>query len=226
MPTRGKRKGEERARQEFPERAAPPSPAPQEDDAIEILEVVGVDETTGEVRETPRPGRHDAAAGEPAGEPAADLREAVQEKEKYHDLFLRAQAEFENFRKRVDKDAQLLRAAATADLVLRLLPVIDNLERALLTAQGKDDPLRRGVDLIHQQLRDALAKEGLAPIDAVGSTFDPHRHEAVEVRDVPGFEQGMVLEELQKGYTLNGRLLRPALVKVASGRASGGEDHG
>ncbi|HEU4402579.1 MAG TPA: nucleotide exchange factor GrpE, partial [Candidatus Polarisedimenticolia bacterium] len=124
----------------------------------------------------------------------------------------------ENFRKRVEKELHEARTSASADLVKSLLPVIDNLERGLESSQGSDGPLRQGLVLIHQQLVEFLKKAGLRPMETLGSSFDPRLHEAVQVMDVDGFEEGVILEEMQKGYTFNDRMLRPAMVKVASGR--------
>jgi molecular chaperone GrpE len=202
-------------------RGIPEGPGKGEDEPIEIIEVVGVDETTGAIPagEEP-PSRHGSHRSQPDEGLAQAFEEARRERDKYHDLFLRKQAEFENFRKRSDKERAELRQAAGADLLKRLLPVLDNLDRALRTSEGADDPIRQGVLLIQQQILDIVKKEGLRPMESLGAAFDPRMHEAVEVLDVPGFEEGIVLEEMQKGYTLNERLLRPALVKVASGRGS------
>lgn len=221
MSASGGRKSGERS----PKRPADPPRAPEapaDEDAIEILEVVGVDETTG--REA-RPA--EGAAGADSGpapraasssEAARDLQEALRAKDRYYDLLLRTQAEFDNFRKRTDKEREELRATAAADLVRRLLPVLDNLERALLTSEGSDHPLRQGVALTRQQLLDVLRRGGVQPMDTLGARFDPTLHEAVEVVDIGGFEQGMILEEMQKGYLFHGRMLRPAMVRVASGK--------
>jgi molecular chaperone GrpE len=199
----------------------PPGPAGDEapdDDPIEILEVVGVDETTGAEVEDPAAGRPEGAgAPHRAGDPQA-LNEALKEKDKYYDLLLRKQAEFENFRKRMEKERDEFRQNATVDLVKRLLPVLDNLERAIGTGQhGGVDALHQGVALIHQQILEVLRKEGVQTLEALGAPFDPRLHEAVEVLAGTGFEPGVVMEEVQKGYILNDRLLRPALVKVSAG---------
>jgi len=221
MPTRPSKKGD-------PNTAADSSGIPgapkAEDDGIEILEVVGVDETTGAEgkapetapREAPGPNR----AAEPAGaaEASTPLKEALAEKEKYYDLLLRKQAEFENFRKRTERERGEIRSSVVHDLIKRLLPTLDNLERALRTSEGSNDPLRQGLVLVQQQFLEALRKEGVLSMDTLGTQFDPRHHEAVQVLDVEGFQQGVILEEMQRGYTLNDRLLRPALVKVASGR--------
>ena len=225
MPSRGAKKGENRPAHDPPRKPVAPEPRPDEDDAIEILEVVGVDETTGAEAQGRRGGAAPASAPpDERSSPSATraLQEALAEKEKYYDLLLRKQAEFENFRKRTDKERQELRAAATVDLVKRLLPALDNLDRALATSEGSNDPLRQGLVLIQQQFLEALRKEGIMRMDTLGARFDPALHEAVEVLDVDGFEEGVILEEMQKGYTINDRLLRPALVKVASGRGGGG----
>jgi molecular chaperone GrpE len=214
MSARNGREGSDRAP------AGPTGPAGADsspEDEFEIIEVVGVNETDppavvahGEGREVP--------PEEPAGPPPSeDLQEALREKEHYHDLWLRQQAEFDNFRKRTALNAERQRTGVAADLVRCLLPVLDNLERALRHST-REDPLRSGVALIRQQMLEVLGKEGLAPIEAVGARFDPHHHEAVEVRDADGCEEGIVLEEVQKGFTFKDMLIRPALVKVSSGR--------
>ncbi len=198
----------------------PPEPeAPGQDgeEPIEILEVVGVDETTGALKKGTAPAPPAPARPAPPPEPgghtdARHLEEALRDKDKYYDLLLRKQAELDNYRKRTERER--------AESLQRLLPVLDNMERALRTGEPSNDPLRRGIELVHQQFLDLLKKEGVQPIEALGAQFDPRLHEAVEVLDVPGFEADMILEEMQKGYTFNDRLLRPALVRVSSGRGS------
>jgi len=198
-------------------------PGQDEEEPIEILEVVGVDETTGAVKRGRE--RGDPASGAASGDEgrrAADLSrqldDARGEKDKYYDLLLRKQAEFDNFRKRMEREREESGGAAARDVLKRLLPVLDNMERALRASEGSKDPLYKGIELVRQQFLDLLKKEGVQPIDALGARFDPRLHEAVQVVDVPGFEADMILEEMQKGYTHNDRLLRPALVKVASGK--------
>ena len=194
------------------------------DDEFEILEVTGVNET-----EELEGAKHEESAPPPPAEPppsrpSEELKEALREREHYHDLWLRQQAEFDNFRKRSEREGERQRSNAAADLIRRLLPVLDNLDRAIRTSAG-DDPLREGVVLIRQQLVDLLGKEGLQAIASLGAPFDPHRHEAVEVLDVPGCEAGMVLEEMQTGYMFKDRLIRPTLVKVSGSAArAGGRD--
>ncbi|HZM71200.1 MAG TPA: nucleotide exchange factor GrpE [Candidatus Cryosericum sp.] len=197
-----------------------PLEIPSADDEIEILEVEGINETERPTIVVPAEIRA-AVPAEPAGPSQADLEEAVREKERYHDLWLRQQAEFDNFKKRADRDLERQRANAAADVFRRLLPVLDNLERALENSAG-DDPLRQGVSLIHQQMLDTLAKEGLETIAAKGERFDPSRHEAVEMVDAEGREEGVILEVVRKGFMHKDRLIRPALVKVSSGRGAAG----
>lgn len=144
----------------------------------------------------------------------AELQKLKAERDSLLDRLARAQAEFENARRRSNKEQQDFRDYAAADAVKSLLPVIDSFERAL---QVKSEPadFRSGVELIYKQLQDALAKLGVRAIPAKGEPFDPRVHEAIEMvetSDVPDHE---VLDELQRGYKMKDRLLRPAMVKVA-----------
>ena len=195
-----------------------PVATPSADDEIEILEVEGVNETERPTVAVP-PDPRIIVPSEPAGPSQADLDAALQEKEHLHELLLRQQAELENFRKRADRDLERQRGNAAADVVRRLLPVLDSLERALQTSAG-DDPLRQGVSLILQQMIEALAKEGVETVGAVGERFDPNHHEAVEMVDTEGHDEGVILEVVGKGFLHRDRLIRPALVKVSSGRKS------
>jgi molecular chaperone GrpE len=197
---------------------------PAKDDGeepIEIIEVVGVDETTGTVREKSggkdsATERHTGRRHRDSGSRSQDHDELLREKDKYYDLLLRKQADFDNYRKRMERERAEFGSAATGEVLKRLLPVLDNMERALRASEGSKDPLFKGIELVHQQFLDLLKKEGVVPIEAIGSRFDPRLHEAVDVLDIPGLEADLVLEEMQKGYTYNDKLLRPALVKVAS----------
>ena len=130
------------------------------------------------------------------------------------DRLARAQAEFENARRRVAKEQQDFRDFAMADAVKSLLPVVDNFERALQSKSDAPD-FRAGVELIYKQLRDVLTKLGVQPIEAKGQQFDPHVHEAVEMVETTEAPDHEVLEEWQRGYKFKDRLLRPAMVKVA-----------
>jgi len=162
--------------------------------------------------------------GNPSGAGVAsglegELQKVKAERDSLVDRLARAQAEFENARRRASKEQQDFRDYATADAIKALLPALDSFERALHTSSergiSEGGDFRSGVELIYKQLQDALAKLGVRPIPAKGEPFDPHYHEAVELvetTDVPDHE---ILEELQRGYKFKDRLLRPAMVKVA-----------
>jgi molecular chaperone GrpE len=130
------------------------------------------------------------------------------------DRLARMQAEFDNARKRSAKEQQDFRDYALVDTIKTLLPVLDSFERALQTSPEKSE-FHVGVELIHKQLQDALAKIGVRPIPAKGEQFDPRYHEAIEMVDTDDAEDHQVLAELQRGYKLKDRLLRPAMVRVA-----------
>src|SRR6266567_2341463 len=154
-----------------------------------------------------------AAAGETSGV-GTELQKLKSERDSLLDRLARAQAEFENARRRAVKEQQDFRDYAAADAIKPLLPVIDSFERAL---QVKSDPadFRSGVELIYKQLQDALAKLGVRSIPAKGEPFDPRVHEAIEMVETSDAADHEVLEELQRGYKFKDRLLRPAMVKVA-----------
>ena len=130
------------------------------------------------------------------------------------DRLARAQAEFENARRRASKEQQDFRDYAAADTVKSLLPVIDSFERALQVKSDSGE-FRSGVELIYKQLQDVLSKLGARPIPARGEPFDPRYHEAIEMVETSEALDHVVLEELQRGYKFKDRLLRPAMVKVA-----------
>ncbi len=131
------------------------------------------------------------------------------------DQLLRALADMENVRKRSAKEQQEFREYALSDAIKTLLPILDSFERALQTSAGEKSEFRSGVELIYKQLQDALSKLGLTPIQAKGELFDPHLHQAIEMVDTNEVEDHHVVEELQHGYKLKDRLLRPSMVKVA-----------
>ncbi len=124
-------------------------------------------------------------------------------------------AELDNARKRAVKEQQDYKDYALADALRTLLPILDSFERALQVSAGEKSEFRGGVELIHKQLQDALGKLGLKGISAKGTHFDPHQHEAIEMVDTQEAKDQEVVEELQKGYKLKERLLRPAMVRVA-----------
>jgi molecular chaperone GrpE len=131
------------------------------------------------------------------------------------DRLARLQAEFENARKRSVREQQEFREFALADALKSLLPVLDSFERAIQHQHGAKSEFRSGVELIYKQLQDVLEKLGLRPITAKGEMFDPHLHEAIEMVDTTEARDHEVLDELQRGYKLKDRMLRPAMVKVA-----------
>ncbi len=146
--------------------------------------------------------------------PETELQKLKAERDSLLDRLSRAQAEFENARRRASKEQQEFRDYATSDAIKSLLPVVDSLERAL---QAKSDAaeLRGGLELIYKQLLAALAKLSVHPIASKGEAFDPHYHEAIEMVETSDVPDHHVIEELQRGYKFKDRLLRPAMVKVA-----------
>jgi len=164
-------------------------------------------------------GEETAQASDPAA--VAD-RGAISETDKLRaerdallDRLARLQAEFDNARKRAAREQQEFREFAAADVIKNILPVLDSFERALKAPAGDSDDLRSGLELIYRQFQDALQKMGVRPIDSVGKPFDPRVHEAIEMVDTDEAEDHHVLDELQRGYNYKGRLLRPAMVRVA-----------
>jgi molecular chaperone GrpE len=154
-----------------------------------------------------------AAIGE-VSVPASELQRLKAERDSLLDRLARAQAEFENARRRATKEQQDFRDYAAADAIKPLLPVLDSFERALLVKSEPGD-FRSGVELIYKQLQDALGKIGVKAIPAKGEPFDPHVHEAIEMVETSDAPDHEVIEELQRGYKIKDRLLRPAMVKVA-----------
>jgi molecular chaperone GrpE len=152
-----------------------------------------------------------------AAEPPGELETLARERDQYKDLLLRSTAEFDNFRKRVERERRETIEQANADLIRELLPLIDDLERAAGTETGDSvEAFRRGVGLIGKRFADILAARGVVALDPVGAPFDPHEHEAVMREAREGVAEGEVLEVLSRGYKLKDRLLRPAVVKVAA----------
>ena len=184
----------------------------------------GEDETLEETSEAAEP---DSAA-EPEAEEA--VREAsgtnqnqadtfTQDRAALYDQLLRRQAEFENYRKRMERERGEVYQRARAEVLLELLPVLDNFERALSSFEstgGDSEAFLQGVRLIHKQLKDAVTRLGLQPVESVGQTFDPHLHEAVTIEASDEHEENTIIEEFERGYKLGDRLLRPAKVKVAA----------
>ena len=138
------------------------------------------------------------------------------ERNDYYERLLRKTAEFDNFRKRVERDRREQTEWAAADLLKDVLRVLDDFERALAAeAPPEAEPFRTGVELIHRQLSDLVRRRGVTPIETLGTDFDPTLHQAVAYEETPGAHEGQVVAEFAKGYKLGDRLLRPAMVKVA-----------
>ncbi len=182
---------------------------------------------TSEEPEREEPGKG-AVAGEdtrgpfapPAPELPADLaaayRKLREEKEGLYDRLLRKQAELENFRKRLQREKEDFLQHATGDVIRALLPVLDGFERALKHREADvPEKFYQGMELIYRDLLEVLGRAGLTSIETAGKLFDPHLHQAVETLEAPGHRDQEIVEELQRGYRLKHRLLRPAIVKVA-----------
>jgi molecular chaperone GrpE len=142
-----------------------------------------------------------------------------QERDDYYDRLLRKTAEFDNYRKRVERERREQADQAVVDLLLDLLTVVDDFERALSVEESGDEggaaAYRRGVELIHAKLQEVLRKRGVQPIETAGADFDPNLHQAVAHEASEGRREGEVIGELRRGYMMGDRLLRPAMVKVA-----------
>jgi molecular chaperone GrpE len=144
------------------------------------------------------------------------LARSQRERDEYLDLARRSQADFENYRKRAAKETALAGERAKSGLVRELLPVVDNLERALASAGSSEQHLAEGVRLVHSELIAVLERNGVQQFDPSGERFDPGEHEALSMRPQDGAESGVVLDVVEKGYRANGTVLRPARVVVSA----------
>jgi molecular chaperone GrpE len=150
-----------------------------------------------------------------AEEPQSEMERLRAERAAYLDRAARIQAEFENYRKRSQKQQEEFREYALVDAMRTLLPILDSLDRALNTKAASREDFHAGIELIDKQFHDALAKLGVQPVAAAGEPFDPNLHQAIQVVDTEEVADNHVLDELQRGYKLKDRLLRPAMVRVA-----------
>jgi len=158
-----------------------------------------------------------AAEQEPEREPEPDPVATLEaERDKYLELAQRAQADFENYRKRAAKEMAAAGGRAKVGLVRDLLPVVDNLERALDSAKNGDEGLAEGVRLVLSELQGVLAREGVEPLEPAGESFDPTFHEALSTRAEDGAEPGVVLDVVEKGYRMSDTVIRPARVVVSA----------
>ncbi len=145
----------------------------------------------------------------------AEIEGLRAERASYLDRLARLQAEFDNFRKRSVKEQQDYRDYALAEALRSLLPILDSLDRALKTGDASVQDFHSGIELIDKQFHDALSKLGVEPIPAQGEVFDPNLHQAIQMVDTTDVEDNHVIDELQRGYRIKDRLLRPAMVRVA-----------
>lgn len=160
----------------------------------------------------PVTGRTAEATAPPA---EMELEKVKAERDTLLDRLARSQAEFENARKRAAREQQEFRDYASADVIKALLPIFDSFERALQAPAAQSSEFRNGIELIYKQLQNTLARLGVRPVPAKGEPFDPHLHEAIEMVETTDVPDHQVIEELQRGYKLKERLLRPAMVRVA-----------
>jgi len=177
------------------------------------------DETAPEPCGGPPPaaasGASSSDAGADGGTASDDLAEVRRQRDDHYQRLLRTTAEFDNYRKRADRERRDLAEYGATDLLTDLLPVVDDLERALAADTTDAEVYRRGVEIIHKQLLDLLERRGVTPIEALGADFDPNVHQAVTQEASDTHRDGEVIEELRRGYTMRDRLLRAAMVKVA-----------
>jgi len=184
----------------------------------EVVFSAGPAETDGEPSDPAAVG-----AGRQTGEGGAvgssddQIQKLLLEKQELMDTLVRRQADFENYRKRVEKERHLERHRGAESLVEHILPVLDAFDRALAgSGDGANAEYRKGFELIRKQLWDALAKQGLKRVESVGKEFNPHFHHAIETVETSEYADGVVIGELQPGYLFHERVLRPAMVRVAS----------
>ena len=146
---------------------------------------------------------------------SAETDQLARERDDYKDRWLRKSAEFDNYRKRIERERREQADQSVVDILQELLLVVDDFDRALTVSGDEGGAYRKGVELIHAKLHDMLRKQGVRAMDVIGADFDPNVHMAVMHEESPAHREGEVIGELQKGYFLHDRLLRPAMVKVA-----------
>jgi molecular chaperone GrpE len=210
---------EEAGEQPVEEQPSEPSEPAEQDEAVPERADELTDEADADVADEAEAFEGIEADGVEAEEDAiaADLDKARAEAESYLDDLRRLQADFDNYRKRTLREQTARAASASQALVARLLPVLDNFELAVSSAErSRDfDRMLKGVEMVFGELREVLEAEGLVRIEAEGKPFDPERHEAVIAVEEEDTEPGMVVDIVRAGYELRGKVLRPAMVKVA-----------
>ena len=187
------------AEEEEPEAAGPETESAEEVKAAEAESAEGSEAAEGQA--------------EDLSAKVAELQDKLAEKE---ERILRLQADFENFRRRTVKEKEELSAVVTQGLLTDMLPILDNFERAMSAEATDAEAFRKGVDMIFTQFGEALAKNGLEHIEVAGRKFDPNFHQAVMRVENPELEDGTIAQELQKGYTAKGRVIRPSMVQVVA----------
>ena len=193
-----------------------------QDDVVESPEVSGDSSDSAAEASEPAAESHEAAPEssetDQQGEASAPAAEAAPEKPDWKDLYARMRADFDNFRKRTERDREELAKFAAADVLKDVLSTVDNLARALDGAKDKkDDPFVSGVQLVYDSLLKTLSDHGATPLDSLGEPFDANYHEALATLPSPDVPEGNVMNEVKRGWLLNGKLLRAAQVVVSSG---------
>lgn len=186
----------------------------------EVEKVIPIDGPRGEREDNTTKATDDSASGDAAAignvSLAEELAKLKAEKEELLQTMIRRQADFENFRKRTERDRHEEGRRGVERLMLDLIPVLDGFDRGL---QAHEDPAyeeyRKGITLIRKQLWDAIARHGVQRIEAAGKIFDPHQHQAIERLESEDFPDGFIVHVFQDGYMFHGRVLRPAIVRVA-----------
>ncbi len=174
------------------------------------------EELTNEAQEEIKEETQDEPVSEAAENTEEKTEEEKAEDEDLNTKYVRLMADFQNFKKRTEKQKSDIHAYANEKIVSKLLEVMDNFERALQIEDENIKSFKEGMELIFKQLKDVLTDAGVAEIEAENAMFDPNYHNAVMMEDTDKVESGMVSEVLQKGYTLNGKVVRPSMVKVAN----------
>ena len=200
------------------ERPAPAEVAPEDEPATgqpDPAEPAGEEDAANEAEIEEATERSEGVDEQAEGSEDDPLARALRERDEYLALAQRAQADFENYRKRAAKEAAAAGDRAKGGLVRELLPVVDNLERALESAGEGEQHLAEGVRLVHSELVAVLERNGVEAFDPKGESFDPAVHEALSTRSQDGSDPGLVLDVVEKGYKVNGAVLRPARVVVS-----------
>lgn len=172
-------------------------------------------QTNGEIDRMDDEGAAQAESSDPAPALADEIVDLRKERDALHDRLLRQAAEFDNYRKRVDRERRDITQYAAADVLQELLPIVDDFERALRVETAESESYRQGLEIIHRALLELLRKRGVTPVVAVGEMFNPEFHQAVAYEEHGDLRDGEIIEEFARGYRLGDRLLRPAMVKVA-----------